>query len=389
MIKKDIKRSTAACIIMAVIFIGFIALFTLGTMFSEDRKFSEMENRLLAQKPALSFSSIFVKKGEKTYMDKLEEYMSDQIFMKDYMMSVKTECDYFSGKTYQNGLYFSKGGFLLQKYSENTPMIDKNVSCINDFASNVSVPVDFILAPNSICVNADRLPAGALTDDQRKTIERVRGSLAPNVKLYDPYDLLTDLQTNQNINTYYKTDHHWTAGAARAVCDGWLQSIGMEATDADYTLNKVSDFYGTFYSKAPAHFIQPDEFSYYTNNSGQYEVFYQAENRYVYSMIDDSFLKKKDKYASFFGGNFAQMKIRRTNDPEGDKKPKILVIKDSYANSLIPFLADRFSEVYVVDLRYYHTGLVSDIVKENGINRVLLCYNVDFLNEDQNFIWLG
>ncbi len=389
MIKKDIKRSAAACIIMTVLFVGFIGLFCLGTLFSKDREFSEMENRMLAQKPELSLSEIFVKKGEKTFMDKLEEYMSDQIFMKDTMMSVKTECDYFSGKTYQNGVYFSKGGFLLQKYSENAPLIDKNVGCINDFAEAVNVPVDFMLVPNSVCVNADRLPAGALTDDQRQTAERVKSELSPKVTMYDPYDLLCDLQTNKNVNTYYKTDHHWTAGAARAACDGWLASIGMEPTDELYTLNKVSDFYGTLYSKAPAQFIQPDEFSYYVNNAGQYEVYYIAENKYVYSMVDESFLKKKDKYASFFGGNFAQIKIRRTNDPEGDKKPKILVIKDSYANSLIPFLADRFSEVYVVDLRYYHTGLVSDIVKENGINRVLLCYNVDFLNEDQNFIWLG
>lgn len=389
MIKKDIKRSAVSCWILTVIFLGFIALFSLGTMFSKDREFSEMENRVLAQKPKPSLSEIFVKKGERTYMDKLEDYMSDQIYMKDTMMSVKTECDYFSGKTYQNGVYFSKGGFLLQRYSENTANIDKNVGCINDFAASVSVPVDFILVPNSVCVNSDRLPAGALTDDQRLTTQRVRDTLSPKVTLYDPYDLLVDLQTNKNVNTYYKTDHHWTAGAARAACDGWLQSIGMEATDATYTLKKVSDFYGTLYSKAPAQFIQPDEFSYYVNNSAQYEVFYTAENRYAYSMTEPSFLEKKDKYASYFGGNFAQLKIRCTNDPAGDKKPKILVVKDSYANSLIPFLADRFSEVYVIDLRYYHTGLVSDIVKENGIDRVLLCYNVDFLNEDQNFVWLG
>lgn len=389
MIKKDIKRGTAACIIMTAIFIGFIALFTLGTMFSKDREFSEMENRVLAQKPKLTLSEIFVKKGEKTYMDKLEDYMSDQIFMKDTMMSVKTECDYFSGKTYQNGVYFSKGGFLLQRYTEDTAAIDKNVACINEFSQAVSVPVDLMLVPNSVCVNADRLPAGALTDDQRQTTQHVRDTLSSKVTLYDPYDLLCDLQTNGNVNTYYKTDHHWTAGAARAACDGWLASIGMEPTDAEYTLKKVSDFYGTLYSKAPAEFIQPDEFSYYVNNAGQYEVFYVAENKYVYSMIDPTFLEKKDKYSAFLGGNFAQIKIRRTNDPEGDKKPKVLVIKDSYANSLIPFLADRFSEVYVIDLRYYHTGLVSDIVKENGIGRVLMVYNVDFLNEDQNFIWLG
>lgn len=388
MIKKDIDRSRAASWIMTAVFLIFTAVFCIGTFFTEDREFSEMENRVLAQKPKLSAKGIFAEKGEKTFMDELEDYMSDQIFRKDSMMAFKTECDYFSGKTYQNGVYFSEGGFLLQRYTENPANIDKNVGCINDFAAAVDVPVDMILAPNSICVNAERLPMGAVTDDQRATAARVSEGLN-GVSLYDPYELLRDLQLNGNVNTYYRTDHHWTAGAARAVCDGWLQSIGMTATDEDYKLRKVQDFYGTMYSKVPAGFIKPDEFSYYVNSAGQYEVFYTAENRYTYSLMDENFLDKKDKYSSYFGGNFAQMKIRRTNDPEGDKKQKLLVIKDSYANSMLPLLADKFSEVHVIDLRYFHTGLVSDIVKENGIDRVLLMYNVDFLNEDQNFIWLG
>ena len=389
MIKKDIKRSTVSCIILAAVFVIFIALFSLGTLFSEDREFSEMENRNLAQKPKLSLSSVFAEKGEKTYMDGLEDYMSDQIYMKDSMMSLKTGIDYFTGKTYQNGVYFSKGGFLLQRFTENPAVIDKNVSCINDFAVSAGVPVDLMLVPNSVCVNAERLPAGAITDDQRAATERVRSQLNSLVTLYDPYDLLYELQHSGNVNTYYRTDHHWTAGAARAACDGWLRTIGMDATDGPYTLHKVSDFYGTLYSKAPAGFVQPDEFTYYTNPAAQYEVYYTAENKYVYSMLDDTFLDKKDKYSTFFGGNFAQMKVRRTNDPYGDTKKKLLVLKDSYANSVIPFLADEFSEVHVIDLRYFHTGLVSDIIRDNGIDRVLMIYNVDFINEDQNFIWLG
>ena len=112
---------------------------------------------------------------------------------------------------------------------------------------------------------------------------------------------------------------------------------------------------------------------------------YVSENKFVYSMMEKSYLEKKDKYASFFGGNFAQMKITAKNSVSDEK---ILVLKDSYANSLIPFLADRFAEVYVIDLRYFHFEKVSDIIAENEIDRVLMVYNVDFLNEDRNFIWL-
>lgn len=379
-----IKRTAASCVILMIIFFAFLGVFTIGTLVTKDREFSEMENRNLAQKPEITAKILF--SGELD--DKTEDYLADQIYLKDGLMSVKTVCDYFSGKTFQNGVYFAKDGYLLQKYTENSENIKTNVGYLNAFAEKINKPCDLILAPNSVCLNSDKLPFGAVTDDQLETLASVQNQLSDKITYFDAYGVLNDLQNNQGVAAYYRTDHHWTASAARAVCDGWLQFAGYEGTGQEYSYKTKDDFYGTLYSKAPAGFIKPDTFGYYENPYGSYEVKYVSENKFVYSMMEKSYLDKKDKYASFFGGNFAQMKITSKNSKSSVNDEKILVLKDSYANSLIPFLADRFAEVYVVDLRYFHFEKVSDIIAENEIDRVLMVYNVDFLNEDRNFIWL-
>jgi hypothetical protein len=361
------------------VFVAFLAVFTLGTFFGEDREFSEMENRNLTQKPEVTAEKIL--SGE--FGDDTEDYLSDQIFLKDKLMALKTSCDYFSGKTYQNGVYFSKDGYLLQKYDEDSENIAQNVSYINDFADSLDLPVDFILVPNAICLNSDKLPAGAVTDNQEETVASVSEQLSDKVTLFDAYDTIDSLQKS-GVQAYYRTDHHWTSSAARAVCDAWLESAGYSGTDADYDYTEVQDFYGTLYSKAPASFVQPDVFGYFENKSGTYTVKYEKEGKFTYSMTDSNCLKTKDKYAFYFGGNFAQIKINSNSA----NKEKILVLKDSYANSLVPFLADKFSEVIMVDLRYSKFDKVSEIIEENDIDRVLLVYNVDFLNEDTNFAWL-
>ena len=240
-----------------------------------------------------------------------------------------------------------------------------------------------MLVPNSVCINADKLPKGAVTDDQRDTIMHVKETLSPAVKLYDPTNDLMTMQRSGK-QAYYRTDHHWTSPAAKTALEEWLGGMGVPLPAGKYELKEVSGFYGTLYSKAPAGFVRPDKFGWYANSAGQYTVEYVIDGKTANTLIDESFLAKKDKYASFFGGNFAHMVIR-SNAPGG----KVLVLKDSYANAALPLLADVFSEVHTVDLRYYHTDTVSSILDANGIDRVMMLYNVDFLNEDKNFVWLG
>lgn len=382
MLKKDIKRNKLSCRLMTAYFVGFIAVFSLGTLLTKDRDFSEMENRMLEQRPTPTAEKVF--SGE--FGTDFEDYMGDQILFKDGLMSVKTTSDFIIGKTYQNGVYFSEGGYLLQRFTEDRANIDTNVAAINEFAEAQAAAgrtIDMMLVPNSICINADKLPGSAVTDDQRETIAHVKETLSPAVRLYDPTNILMTMQ-REGKQPYYRTDHHWTSPAAKACLDEWLGSAGVPLPAGKYELKTAGGFYGTLYSKAPAGFIRPDSFGYYTNPAGSYSVEYVLEGKTAGSMLDESFLGKKDKYASFFGGNFAHMVIR--SNAEGGK---VLVLKDSYANAALPLLADVYSEIHVVDLRYYHTDTVTSILDQNGINKIMLLYNVDFLNEDKNFVWLG
>ena len=100
-------------------------------------------------------------------------------------------------------------------------------------------------------------------------------------------------------------------------------------------------------------------------------------------MYDMSYAERKDKYAVFFGGNYPVARIKSN----GVNTEKVLIIKDSYANSLVPFLADQYREIHMLDLRYYHES-VSEYIRENGIERVIFINNVDFISTDNNFLWL-
>ena len=101
----------------------------------------------------------------------------------------------------------------------------------------------------------------------------------------------------------------------------------------------------------------------------------------VPSLYDVSKLQGRDPYEVFTGGNHTQIKIR-TNI---DTKRKLLVVKDSYANAMLPFLVNNFSEITVVDLRYF-TGSLQDVIQNNELTDVLFLNNINTFNTDSSIL---
>ncbi len=64
------------------------------------------------------------------------------------------------------------------------------------------------------------------------------------------------------------------------------------------------------------------------------------------------FLQGKDQYSYFLGQNQGQMKIISEN-LESEKT--LLVIKDSYAHAMIPFLVNHYKEITMVDFKIFDT----------------------------------
>ena len=67
-------------------------------------------------------------------------------------------------------------------------------------------------------------------------------------------------------------------------------------------------------------------------------------------------LEMKDKYAVYFGGNYGKITIK---NPEAEGKGSLLIIKDSYANSMVPYLLDHYEQITMIDLRYYNESVLS------------------------------
>ena len=377
------KIEKVSQIIMVSVFIVFIFGFAVWSFLLKDRKFSEMENRNLAQFPEFSWKNL--KDG--SFTDGLEKYMSDQLPLKDELVTLKTDSDRLLMHDLQNGVYFGKDGYYLQDYKENTKQVEKNVGCINDLAKLCpDTDINFMLVPNSISVMDDKLPKVNTTGSQQKTIDKVEGTLDEKIKFYCP---MSDLKAavESGVQAYYKTDHHWTSDGARVGFDGLMKFMGEGELKADYDVRELDGFLGTLYSKAPSAFADKEKMKLYTDKGNSLNVEYVSEKKTADSLFDSSFEDKKDKYSVFFGGNYANVNIKSTN---AQKDEKVLILKDSYANCAMPYFTSMYSDVTMIDLRFYHIQAltVSEYIKQNNIDKVILLYNVDFLNSDNNFVWI-
>ena len=101
-------------------------------------------------------------------------------------------------------------------------------------------------------------------------------------------------------------------------------------------------------------------------------------------LYDYSYLDKKDKYAMFFGGNTPLLQIK--TGMEGGER--LLILRDSYADSMTPFLLSDFSELHMIDLRYYKVSIL-DYIKEQKIDRVVVMYSVPNFATDPNIFLMS
>ena len=79
-------------------------------------------------------------------------------------------------------------------------------------------------------------------------------------------------------------------------------------------------------------------------------------------------LEVYDKYAMFLHGNNGLSRV------EGSGTGKILVIKDSYANSFVPYLTANYATIDVVDFRNYNYGL-DQLIAANDYDQILVLYS--------------
>ena len=201
--------------------------------------------------------------------------------------------------------------------------------------------------------------------------------------LFRSVDMEKWMDSASGVSLFYRTDHHWTSAGAWHGYAALMEAMG-ESFEPLGTPETVSDdFYGTLYSSSGVHWLAPDTIERYVSGEGiTVENFEKGETHGLYV---DSFLEEKDKYASFLGGNTPLYIIR---NPEAASEEKLLVVRDSYSDAMAPFLSQYFAEIHLVDLRYYRTS-VAEYARENGMDRIFVCYSVENFVKDMDAVFMG
>ena len=365
--------SKASQRVTAIIFCVFLAGFGLLHIILPDRTFSPVENRNLAQLPAFSWSALV--SGD--YTAGLEEYLEDQFPLRDGWMGLKNRYEYLLGRREFHSVYLC-GDALIHKI-EDISRAEQNIGYIQKLTELTGIPVYVGLIPTAAEVWKDRLPGGAENFDQAAYLEQVRENV-PGAVWVDIAGVLAD---HAGESIFYRTDHHWTSLGAYYGYTALMSAMGESPAPLGTAQTASEEFYGTLYSTSGVHWLKPDSIERYITGEGvTVEDVHSGETHGLYV---DSFLAEKDKYASFLGGNAPLYIVR---NPEAASDRKLLIVRDSYSDSLAPFLSREFAEIHLLDLRYYRTS-VAQYAADNGIDQIFVCYSVENFVKDLDAIFLG
>ena len=375
--KKDRQRKVQEKLV-GIIFILTLFLFLIINVIVPDREKSVQENRMLVTKPKFRLSSLI--SGD--YDEKFEAYMDDQFVGRDMWRKLKVAVDRIGGSRLENGVYIGTNGQLLEQIEvADENHLAANIKAIKSFSESQSkIPVRMMLVPDAANVLNHSLPALAKPEDQTQMFSMVRKDLGDSVEWID---VSTELNKHKTEKIYYKTDHHWTTLGAFYAFQAAAPSLGIDGDlSGKYVSYTVSDsFNGMLASKSGVNFGEKEQIDIYvpTEEDTDLIVDYVDEGKRSTSLYDSSKLKEKDQYTVFLGGNSSLLDIRTVST----STKRLLLVKDSFANSFIPFLTPYYREIVVVDPRYYSVT-INDLMDSYRISEVLFLYSGNTFFKDNN-----
>lgn len=362
----------------AVLSIVLVVVLSLLLFIFPKRDFSDQENRKLAAFPKFSAESFF--DGE--YMEGLTDYLTDHFPMRDLWISLRTQTRVLMGAEEINDIYLCSDGYLVQRYTalENAEKIIETFNKLDGKLTDLGrgLSVKLMLVPTAVTIYDDKLPKGAVNDSQLDDIASIYSQVS-----CDAVDVYEELSKAEYADTqlFYRTDHHWTSEGAYAGYLSYCEANNMTPVSLGSMDAKAGsrDFHGTYSSKVNRLNEEGDTITLYTDPSVRLTVSYEDTGVVTDTLFDEDYLNKKDKYSVFLS-NLHPMVIVENSNAATDRV--LALVKDSYANSMTPYLCHNYSKVYIFDTRYYKDGVTNFISEHEDITDVLVLYNMSTIGTD-------
>lgn len=346
------------------------------TVAGQSREFSENENRYLTQFQKISGQGVL--SGET--QQNISDAMSDQFPARDFWTGLSTQVEKMLGYRDIGGVYLGKEHYYFEKvmnqdisqtnYFQNLRFVKYISERTEDTAETTA-----LLVPSPGMVLRDKLPDNAVLYDGDMMFREAANVLSEDVFL-DIREAMEKEAGHKQV--YFRTDHHWTLRGAYVAYEAYCEKQGRPARGyEEFRIRALSDsFYGTLYSKVLDASAVPDELD-TIQELPEVRVVCDGEERST--IYDEEKLLQKDKYAYYFGGNYGRVTIQ--NDAAPDRK--LLVLKDSFANTMIPFLIADYQEIDMLDLRYFR-GSMEEYLKEYEADEILILFEMSNFAQESN-----
>lgn len=301
----------------------------LSTLLFPAKQFSEKENRTLSEMPRLTRDSLF--KGD--YTKNVDTYLAEHIPTKESMRAIRAVSELGLGKCTVNGVLICPNGRLIPQGRDDARAKSRNtraIAKIKSLAKENGIPCSVCVLPKQTSLSA----------------------LVPPFYAATPSAAESTLKAFLNDPAYwYRTDHHMTTAGAFALYTFLGDALHYTPYGSEKFIPATASdaFLGTSDAKAGLPLTRPDTITLYRYEGDlDYSIKKDGAPFALTAFYDMDKLQTRDGYGIFFGGNHALLEI---DQGESDTRPALLVIKDSYANALLPFLALHY-RLIVADPRY-------------------------------------
>lgn len=367
-----------------IVFILFIYAMAILFFVLPKSHYSSSEKRYLKEFPQFNSDTFF--SGD--FGEEFETYLSDHTAFRNFYVGLNSYYNLSLSNPLSNGIYHCKDGYLIND-PVNTDRFMPNIEVIAEFAAKQDIKSTMVLAPSTGYVANDVLPNKHIIYNDDELFSQASDVLKNSGVTF--VDIRDDFKAAYKSGTqvYYKTDHHWTASGAHLAYNALGSALSITPYNKDnYNIDSHSGFYGTTYSSSGFWYTQPDNIElWYSKQKQDINVTITDGGKTIESdsLFFTDRLTEDDKYPVYLDGNHPYTVIK--NQALKDNDQKLLVIKDSFAHSLVPFLADHYSEIIMIDMRYYKQN-VTELIKNTGVDQILFIYSIDNLATDADVAWL-
>lgn len=355
--------------------LGFMVLMMcLGSLLGfryEDQLISFYERRELAQKPHFSWEAY----QEGKLLGQIEKYLLDQFPFREQLIRLKNQVDfYLLQKKETNGIYLFEDVILQREEELSLESLEYFIQYCTRIGETIITEEDILFVP---------IPSkNYYTEEGYKTFDEMYEILERELSAFVSLDLRNELE----LKDYYRTDIHWRQERLEKVYQRLSEKLGFIGVETykifgEAKENSYFPFYGSYYHQGSFP-IKADELLWLDlpgmDDLTVYDPTLPKEQQ-EFSVYEEEQLQSIDSYNLFLGGPRPLVVIE---NPNGTKGEELVVIRDSFASSLIPLLLPSYEKITLIDLRYIPLEQVEKYVniRENPNQKVMILLSSYVLN---------